>query len=484
MKTKHAVWISLTGVYSYLFYQENIGFNLMIFTLLLIGGRLLIDRSKLKDRSWLITALGSIIAAFSVAYYGNELAVIANFVSLILLVGMDNNHQASVLTSFVNGGYTLITSPVFIVLDALKLKTSNSKLNSINRIALISIIPLAIVTLFFVLYRSSNAIFKELTDQIQFDWFSFGWLFFTVFGGCLIYGFYKANNIKGLAKFDAYEGYTIKPTTHQSVKVLNKEISIQDEYFSAILLLILLNGLIFFVNLGDFHFLFVSRELPKHVTFASYLHQGVGLLIVSILISIFILLFYFRGQLNFIEKSRKLKNWAVVWVIQNGLMLASVLVKNSMYIDTYGLTYKRIGVCIYVLLTAIGLFTTVLKIKQTKSSYYLIRLNGWSFFGVLILSATIHWDGIIMNENQSLKRDVDIHYLLELSDSIIPDLIQMEHRIKNQKEREKFHETLRSKMKYFLKEQHKISWKSANLIDLQVATDLKQLKHQYDDVKK
>jgi hypothetical protein len=465
MKTKNAVWVILTGVFSYFFYQETLGWNLAIFTILLIIGRLLINSSKVKDFSWLATAIAGVISAISVALYGNTLSIIANLISIVLLVGMDRGMHASVVSSLLEGTYSLISSPIFMVLDLLEKKSTDNRVKMINKIILIAIIPVLIVIVFFFMYRSSNAIFEQLTNQLNFKWFSFGWIFFTLMGMALIYGFYKVIAIKELNLLNDYSSHSIRKENTKTFILFEKEISINEEYLSGVLLLVLLNILLFFVNLGDFHFLFISHKLPENVTFASFLHQGVGMLIVSILISIFIIIFYFRGSLNFYEKSKSFKIWAFIWIVQNVLMLGSVVSKNALYIDAYGLTYKRIGIYVYVLLTIIGLVTTALKIIKVKNIYYLIRINGWSFFVVLVLSSLIHWDKLIINENQSLKRDIDIYYLLSLSDSILPDLKKVENNIRDKEEKVKYHQLLEQKIRLFQLNQEKLTWKSSNIID-------------------
>ncbi len=467
MNTKNAIWVTLTGVFSYFFYQENIGCNLSIFTFLLIIGKLISDKSKIKDISWLATAIASIVSASSVAYYGNTLSIIANIVSLVVLVGMGRGVNASIVPSLIEGMYSLVSSPIFMVMDIIEKKSTDNRVKVINKIILIALIPVLIVIVFFLMYRSSNAIFEQMTNEINFKWLSFGWIFFTLMGMALIYGFYKVIQIKELNPLNEYASHTISKEDTKPLMLFEKEISINEEYLSGVLLLVLLNILLFFVNLGDFHFLFISHKLPENVTFASFLHQGVGMLIVSILISIFIIIFYFRGGLNFYEKSKKFKTWTFIWIVQNMLMLGSVISKNSLYIDAYGLTYKRIGIYIYVILTIIGLVTTALKIIKMKNIYYLIRMNVWSFFAVLVLSSLIHWDKLIINENQSLKRDIDIYYLLSLSDSILPDLKKVEKNIRLKEKKEKYHQLLEQKIHRFTKNQDALTWKSSNIIDNQ-----------------
>jgi hypothetical protein len=104
-------------------------------------------------------------------------------------------------------------------------------------------------------------------------------------------------------------------------------------------------------------------------------------------------------------------------------MIFSTAVRNSMYVHAYGLTEKRIGVYVYLLLAAIGLLTTGLKIFRSFSNSYLIRLNSWIFYAVLIVASFIGWDKMIANYN--LKRTdafYNFNYMLNLSDSTLPKL--------------------------------------------------------------
>src|SRR5437764_1048287 len=71
------------------------------------------------------------------------------------------------------------------------------------------------------------------------------------------------------------------------------------ENLSGIVLFSLLNILILFLNGIDFYSILSSNGLPEGMTHSELVHQGVELLIVSILIAISIILFYFRGALNF-----------------------------------------------------------------------------------------------------------------------------------------------------------------------------------------
>jgi hypothetical protein len=138
--------------------------------------------------------------------------------------------------------------------------------------------------------------------------------------------------------------------------------------------------------------------------------------------AIAIILFYFRGALNFYEKSKTIKMLAYVWIAQNVFMILSTMYRNNVYVTEYGLTYKRIGVYVYLLLTCAGLITTFIKIAKVKTNAYLFRVNGWIFYSVLIIAAFINWDRFIAEVNITKAKQVQTDYLLDLSYTVLPKL--------------------------------------------------------------
>lgn len=469
MKKNDWILITLTGLYSFLFYGESVGINLSIFTLALILGFILQDIEILKKKNWIIIAFSCVITAFCVSYLGSNLSILANILSLFILVGMSMSSKSSVLFSLIYGTFSLISSPIYAIVDLMNKKTEGPSVFKYKKKIILTTIPVFITILFFLMYKNSNPIFESFAAQINFDWISWGWISFTLIGIIFLYGVIHPKKINKLVRMDEVESLNIDPLKTKELKLFSWTILVIDEYFSAKLLFILLNALIAIVNLLDFNFIFITRELPDDLTFAEYLHQGVGMLVVSIAISIVIILFYFRGQLNFYKNNKTLKILAYIWIIQNIFLLFSVCMKNQMYIENYGLTYKRIGIYIYALLTFIGLVTTVLKVYQVKINLYLVRLNGWTFYSVLLVSALINWDVLIVNYNLKGKKDYDIYYLLSLSDATIPALINLNTNNLDQKKQQFAERKISKKIEAFKKGQKEESWKSRTYREVEIS---------------
>ena len=150
------------------------------------------------------------------------------------------------------------------------------------------------------------------------------------------------------------------------------------------------------------------------------MRSGTFTLIVSIILVIAIIVFFFRGVLNFNTTSKSLKILAYVWIAQNVFMIISAMQRNQMYIAQYGMTHKRIGVYIFLLLAIIGLIVALYKVIKTMNLWFIIRKSVWAFYAVLIVLSAVNWDYIITAYNIKLANknfiiDLDKDYLAGLS---------------------------------------------------------------------
>jgi len=178
------------------------------------------------------------------------------------------------------------------------------------------------------------------------------------------------------------------------------------------------------VNVLDVIYLWITKKIPEGMTLSEYLHQGTTTLIISIVLAILIILFYFRGYINFSEKNKSIKWLAFIWLLQNVLMLVSTGYRNLLYVSEYNLTYKRLGIFIWLILTLIGLITTIYKLYGKKTNLYLFKANGWAFYLFFVLFACFNWDLVITKFNIRNSVNVDKNYLVELSaPATLPDLL-------------------------------------------------------------
>lgn len=420
-------WILLVAVllYSLLFYNQTAGINFFIFSTTLVVLLGLKDKTLLGKRNCLMAAAGSLLSGICIAWHGNTLGIVANIISLSLLSGLSVNTGSSVILALLFSAYSYVSSPVYMIINYVERKSDEQKTVKSSRKLVLILVPLIVTILFFFIYRSSSTLFDALASKINWSFISWSWILFTIGGFILLYGFFYHQRINEMAMLDDKFVSNVAPKPGNTILFFGKEITLADEDFSARLLFILLNALLLIVNVLDVDFIFGGQHLPLGVTPKQFVHQGTNMLITSIVFAIAIILYYFRGNLNFYEKNKTIKVLACVWVAQNALMVFSTACRNNLYIQQYGLTYKRIGVYIYLLLTLVGLFTTLIKVINAKSNMYLFRKNGWIFYSLLIVLSFPDWDRIICEYNMGYIKDADTAYLLSLSDNAIPIMLPL-----------------------------------------------------------
>jgi hypothetical protein len=428
MKKNDWILLSAVALYSYLFYEQSPGINFLLFSLALIAALVMRDRSVSKNKNWLLAAAGSLASAACVAWYGNNLSVIANIISLSLLSGLSARPETSLLFALLFSLYSYVSSIAFLFIGRARKRLAPGEKpgGSVKRTTLL-LIPFLIAIAFFFMYRGSNILFNEFAKKLNLDFISWNWIAFTALGALLLYGFFCHRVIRAFARFDHGAGNTITPGHGNSFSLFGKPLSVADENFSGVALFIMLNALLLIVNALDFNFLFVDGKLPVGLTYSEFVHQGTGMLITSIIIGVLIILFYFRGSINFYERNQFLRLLAYLWIIQNVFVLFSTSLRNEMYIHEYGLTYKRIGVYVYLFLTVIGLCTALIKIGRIKSNMYLFRINSVLFYGVLLVSCFVNWDRLITWFNINHATQLEKQYLVGLGTTNLPALYELRY---------------------------------------------------------
>jgi hypothetical protein len=157
-------------------------------------------------------------------------------------------------------------------------------------------------------------------------------------------------------------------------------------------------------------------------------------------------------------------------------MAISVMLRNYYYINYYyALSYKRIGVMIFLLLVFTGLVTMFIKIYKKKTLFYLMKVNSAAVFVVMILMGSVSWDYHIakFNLQNPDKSAIDVSYLFTLSDEVLPVLDGNKNLLNNEfMFREGFRRYMQNglvELKYrenkFFEDRTQYSWLSWNYSD-------------------
>ncbi len=423
------------SLFPWLFFEKEIGINLFIFNLIIIGGLAIVGRLELKRYLNLVVLTGTLLTAVFVVFNGSDLAITINILSLFLLAGTSifpiaRNLIFSALLSIINFFYSQYDFIGIIGDSARKLKG----VSGVLRFLKIIIIPVIIVIVFILIYKAANPVFegmmKNIFDAVEdfFNWF-FSFinfpLFWTFVLGLLFANyFFLGKPEKTISEAESKGRFTLlrkRRKTPGGPKIT----SLKNEYKSAIILFALLNILILIINAIDiwwvwFNFTWNGEYLKQFV------HEGTYLLILSILISLAISIFYFRGNINFLKNNIVLKRLAYLWLFQNAILTISVGIRNFWYINYFSLAYLRIGVVFFLLLTLFSIVTVFIKIRDKKTTFYLFSKNALAAYLLLVAMAFFNWDIIIAKYNFKHSSSSFLHFdfMSDLSESALPYLVK------------------------------------------------------------
>ena len=423
MKTNDYLLLSGTLAYSLLFFEQGSGINFLIFNLVIVALFVIRSRELLVTKKWLLTASLCCVSAVGIVLHTSSLAIFANITGLLILSGLSYNIKTSALFSLLFSCYSTVSVFIQITLDAIQRQSNRVKQASDKRsYRVYTILAVGLVALiFFALYKQANPLFAENTKWINLDFISMNWLLFTLGGFILVYALFYHKTIGMVEEWEQALPITLlNPLTTNVMRF-------EYERLAGVLLFVLLNLMLLVLNFGDIQTIWFNGVLPKGVSHSDFVHNGVGVLIFSIIIAVGLILYLYRSNFVEVKKSKALNTLIFIWILQNLVMLYSTACRNHFYIHDYNLTYKRIGVYVWLCMAVFGLAILFWQIKKQKSGWYLLKTNFGLWFMVVSLSALVNWDLVITRFNLSNKpiKEVDLFYLVHLSDSVIPDLIQV-----------------------------------------------------------
>lgn len=394
------VFAGLLFCFNTLFWQQGLGINLPIFSLLLVGTIYFIKRPALNTVHYFLL-IGTVLSNLSLIVLHTDMAIATSLITTIALAGSLQYQNASVLEGLVNGVYNWFNPkqgvvPGFEGSPALK----KNKGVLILRVAAF---PLVIFFLYMLLFSAGNSIFNSLTGDFleQFgrffkDW-SFPHIMFLVLGALFIRWAMRTKHLKGL--YLSANSQLSRKSQNNRKKVKFHPLVLRWEYLRALVLFGSLNVLFLIVNVIDVKWVWFQFSVQNGFNLKDFVHEGTGYLIVSILLSIVLVMYFFRGKLNYYPNNKWLKRLGYAWIVQNMILSLSVFIRTLHYINFHGLAGRRIGLMIFLSMVFFGLITLMIKIGEKKNLAYMLRVNSAFIVGALVFSACLPWNYIILNHN-------------------------------------------------------------------------------------
>lgn len=435
-------------VFNIVFWQEKIAVNAIFFDAFILGSVFYLYPAAFAkpEMKWLV--LAHIIALGTVVYHNTVLSKIAFSATLLLVVVFTQYLHRSVwyAAGSVVSNYVLLFLSMLHGLQQVKFVKLKSM--GLRKAIRFTIIPLLIATVFFVVYSLANTVFQNVINSVLltienlaaklFSWFKWERFGFTLLGILVCGGLLLRARYNGFSEKDIKQRNDLwrrkndlkrwKGTALYDLltvfmgRFANGILALRNENAVGIISLAMLNFLLLVINSIDIVYVWFGFTYTPDVNLKDIVHEGTGLLIFSIVLAMAVVLFFFRGNLNFYKKNKWLRYGAYGWIFQNAVLVISVLLRDFYYIQYQGMAYKRIGVLFFLLMVLVGLITVFLKIHQKKTAYYLWRVNGWFGIFLLVAASCIHWDETMAQYNLAHKKTipVDVRFLLTLSDKTLP----------------------------------------------------------------
>lgn len=420
MKTFHKILLA-TMLFIVLFYDENIGLNFGILGISYSIILLVSTPKILKTTSFYIIFSLSILSSFAFAWYGDFVSFAAVFISVALLTFKSKSKELKPIFAIPAFALTFFSFLYRIFLLDQWIPKSNT-IGAKQKVLSVFIIPVILLGAFFAIYSLGSDHFAKF---LNLSWNIDLWLLFVM--ACL--GFFFAFSFFNvwIPDFIYKQNHHLKNEFVQEDKIAKPTYSFMDidsERMSGIVSISLLNVLlIFFIITFNYEQFYENVKSPIQLSLET--HERVKAVIISIVMAIIVILFYFKGHFNFDEKANSLKILTKIWIILNAVLVFSAITKNAEYFINYGATYKRFGVFAFLILSLIGLTYTFIKIQRQKTNAFLFNHFIWFVYGTILATSFINWGAIATLYNiKNGKGNVEFLHSLNYNDQILKEKLK------------------------------------------------------------
>ena len=398
--------VLLVAVFGYLFYPLATGSNVFVFDGILLLGVLRLRPEVALHTGFRWAVAGLLASAVSVVVVHTPASQVAHGVSFLLVLGFAQARELRFIWyALLLGATVTLRAP----LQALRLAQTGDPGGQRTRAALrwirLAGYPVLVLLVFLVLYATGNSAFDRVLEAMSAH-FAIGqlpvfkWILLALLGTVCTLPFLYPDDVLGAAALDAAQTdrlrrrrRAVKPTVRLT------PLSLPAQLRRGLLLFTLLNALLLLVNVTDLCVVWGPQDQQDAATLSEYVHAGTTNLVISILLAMAIVIYYFRANLNFYRPAAPLRYLAYTWLAQNAFLALSVGLRNYHYIAAYGLAYGRVYVVFGLLLMLVGLFTLYRKVRSRLSFSFLLQANGISAWLFLIAFGAVNWTGLITRHN-------------------------------------------------------------------------------------
>ena len=401
---KLILWCLGSMIFAQLFYRADYGINTLVFAIIAVGIAALSYPNLRAERTTQWLAAAFLASAILVTWRNSDLSIVTYFLCFLLFSGHLHHRPLRFMWfAGVLGFLKLFGSPIAGVYDLIRSWPSTSWAPAL-RWAPFTILPISLGALFGTIYYHANPQFAAFWQRfwpgswLHLDW-NAGQIIFLLMGsfvvGGLIWPSLWGDHFKSwespLRSILSRKRGTPKP----DVGIL----ALKREYQTGVFSLAVLNGLLLVANLSDLRFVWINYGQATPQELSQYVHEGTYLLILSVLMAMAVLMWFYRGNLNFFPDNERLHWLTYLWLAQNAMLVLSVGIRNWQYVAHYGLAFKRLGVFGFLIAKLGGLWLVYFKAREKRTTSFVLQRSAQLGVLLLLLYSTVNWDLAITRYN-------------------------------------------------------------------------------------
>ncbi|MEM6771035.1 MAG: DUF4173 domain-containing protein, partial [Bacteroidota bacterium] len=424
-------------------YHAEMGINLLLFDGLLIVAALRCRPELAENRSFVWSVTGLLFAALAVIIVHGPTAIFAHHLTYLVVLGFAQARELRFIW------YGLLLGAISLFKGVIQWSRHRQKSRAEADVAEVSssqqlfrwvrqgFLPLLILAPFLLFYLLGNEVLGRAANNLLVNfnlpsldipvWVIFLFSVSTVLCLPLLFPRLQPSWLAAhqlgfrdeLLRRNASSARHLRPrpdlltNSPSPALVPHKMLALRNHYRQAVISFVLLNALLAVVNFTDLAFVWLPAHSLSAATLSHYVHVGTWNLTFSIALAMLVVLYYFRGNLNFLANTPLLRPLARLWLAQNALLALSVGIRNYHYIDAYGLAGGRIMVGFVLLLILFGLYTLWRKIDHRLSLTWLLQTNGIAAWLLLLAFSAVNWSGVITRYNLATQttEEIDWQYL-------------------------------------------------------------------------
>lgn len=401
-----------TLVFVVLFYHQEPGINFSLFAVFLWGLLFFSTPKKRRRRPFWALSIALFLSAFSLSWYGDDFSFFALYFSVIALgIQAQFPKLKPVLYPLLLGwNYLSFIFRIFFFNHWLPKMTPGNKFW--KRFIALFLIPALFGLAFIGIYAAGSDLFARFFQQFYIDFDVFSLLFVAALGGFLMFSYWLMWVPREAIRLNQNMSNDFSAEKINTTAGTFSFLDIDFERKSGEISLIVVNLILLFFIVTYNYEQFFSHAAGGSLS--QEIHERVATIIFSIVMAIALLMFYFKSTFNFDPKAKFLKQLAYIWMTLNTVLILSAFLKNGEYILHFGLTFKRISVFIFLLLSLTGLVFSYLKIKHRRTNACLVNNMIRVFFGTFVVCSLINFSWMVTAYNIRFHKDQDSQYLQQM----------------------------------------------------------------------